>query len=151
MNTKVKTSKVHYFSLFWKICKKSGLIYIFLIFIILYFAFTTAIFYLDQSAFKDYGDALRFTFSSFFTVGYGDYTVTTTWSRILTVILIIYGAVIIAMFTAVWVNMVTVITKAKVFDEENEMYQKLCTLHTLPYEELQNLSHYFKNKKKKKD
>jgi hypothetical protein len=47
--------------------------------------------------------------------------------------------------------MVTVITKAKVFDEEDEMYQKLCTLHTLPYEELQNLSRYFKNKKKKKD
>ena len=106
MNTKVKTSKVHYFSLFWKICKKSGLIYIFLIFIILYFAFTTAIFYLDQSAFKDYGDALRFTFSSFFTVGYGDYTVTTTWSRILTVILIIYGAVI-GLISSLFIGLIT--------------------------------------------
>ena len=62
---KVKNKRIHFFSIFWQIVKKSKLIYVFLIFIFLYFAFTTAIFYLDESAFTDYGDALWFKLDAF--------------------------------------------------------------------------------------
>lgn len=141
--------KMHYVSIFWEICKKAKLTYIFAIFIVLYFAFTVAIFYLDREAFNNFGDALWFTFMSFFTVGYGDFTVTTPRSRVFTVILIIYGAVIIAMFTAVWVNMITTIAKAKVFNEQDEIYDKLCNLNDLPHDELKKISEFFKSKRKK--
>lgn len=145
----IKNKKIHYLSIFWTILKKSKLIYIFIAFIVLYFLFTIAIYYLDPEAFGNFGDALWFTFASFFTVGYGDYTVTTPFARIFTIILIIYGGVIIAIFTAIWVNMITSITKATVFDEEEEIYEKLCNLHTLSGDELKELSKFFKTKKNK--
>ena len=146
-----KRKRFHYLSIFWQICKKSKLIYVFGFFIILYFTFTIIIYFTDIDAFKyDFGNALWFTFSSFFTVGYGDFTVTTPISRIFTIILIIYGAVIIAMFTAIWVNMITIIARATVFDEQEDMYDKLCNLHKLPKDELEKISNFFKKKKDKR-
>ena len=138
--------KFHYLSTFWLITKKSKIIYIFLIFLILYFIFSAAIYYYDKTSFTSYGDALWFTFVSIFTIGYGDYTVHTTMSRILTIILVIYGSIIIAIFTAIWVNLVSQVTKATVFKEDEEMYEKLCNLDSLSEKEVKKIQSFFKNK-----
>lgn len=136
--------KIHYTYVFLKIIKKSKLIYLFLLFIILYIIFSAAIYYYDKEAFANFGDTLWFTFSSIFTVGYGDYSVHTPLSRILTTILIIYGTVIVAIFTAVWVNLVSIITKATVFEEDEKRYEQLCNLDNLDKSELKKLASFFK-------
>ena len=138
--------KIHYLSTFWFITKKSKIIYIFLLFLILYFIFSAAIYYYDKSSFSSYGDALWFTFVSIFTIGYGDYTVHTLMSRILTIILVIYGSIIIAIFTAIWVNLVSQVTKTVVFNEDQEMYDKLCNLDSLSSQEIKKIQTFFKNK-----
>ena len=54
------------------------------------------------------------------------------------------------MFTAVWVNMITAIANATVFDEQEELYDKLCNLHTLSPSDLKKISQHFKEKRNKK-
>lgn len=142
--------KVRYFSIFWNITKKSKIIYLFITFLIMYLIFTSAIYYYDKASFNNFGDALWFTFVSIFTVGYGDYTVHTALSRVLTVILIIYGSVIIAIFTAIWVNLVSQVTKATVFNQEEDVYNKLCSLESLSKEELTKISAFFKKRQEGK-
>ena len=67
-------------------------------------------------------------------------------SRILTIILVIYGSIIIAIFTAIWVNLVSQVTKATVFKEDEEMYEKLCNLDSLSEKEVKKIQNFFKNK-----
>lgn len=52
-----------------------------------------------------YGDALWFCFATVTTIGYGDFTVVGLLSRILAVILGIYGIIVVALITSVIVNL----------------------------------------------
>lgn len=143
----MQKEKVHYWKLFFKIVIKSRIQYMFIIFLALYFTFSAAIYYYDKAAFPSYGDAMWFTFVSLFTIGYGDFTVHTTLSRILTVILVIYGSVIIAVFTGIWVNLISKVTDTVVLGENKETYEKLCNLDNLDHHELKKLASLFKKKK----
>ena len=146
----MKKNKNHFLLTFWYITKKSKIIYLFITFLFVYLIFSAAIYYYDKSSFQSFGDALWFTFVSIFTIGYGDYVVHTLLSRILTVILVIYGSIIIAIFTAIWVNLVSTVTNSSTIKDQEEINEKLCKLNSLTKEELIKLETYFKNKSNKK-
>ena len=68
--------------------------------------FATAIMLsLTEESFQHYGDALWYCFSVVTTVGFGDIVATTLIGRLLTVILGIYGIIVVALITSIIVNL----------------------------------------------
>ena len=62
------------------------------------------IFYSTDASFKTYGDALWYCFAIVTTIGFGDFTTVSTFNRIFSVILGIYGIIVVAAITSVIVN-----------------------------------------------
>ena len=66
-------------------------------------AFSNVLVYTDE-AFSSYWDALWYCFAIVTTIGFGDLTPTTATGRVLSVILGIYGIVVVALITSIIVN-----------------------------------------------
>ena len=62
------------------------------------------VFMVYEPAIETFGDALWYSFAVVTTIGFGDYTAVTVIGRILTVILGIYGLIIVAILTSIIVN-----------------------------------------------
>ncbi len=62
------------------------------------------LFYTMEDGFPSYGDALWYSFAIVTTIGFGDFTVKSIIGRLLSVILGIYGLVVVAVITSVIVN-----------------------------------------------
>ena len=89
--------------------------------VLLILSFSWVLVYMDP-AFGDYGNALWYCFAVVTTVGFGDITATTLVGRILSVILGIYGIIVVALITSVIVNFYGEMKKAgpaKETDEED--------------------------------
>ena len=65
---------------------------------------TSIMFLLIEDGFNNYGDALWYCFAVVTTIGFGDFAATTVIGRILTVILGIYGIIVVALITSIIVN-----------------------------------------------
>ena len=57
-----------------------------------------------DSSFENFGDALWYCFAVVTTIGFGDFAATSLIGRILTVILGIYGIIVVALITSIIVN-----------------------------------------------
>ena len=68
------------------------------------------IFVTIEPSMSNYWDAIWYCFSVVTTVGFGDYTAVTTLGRILTVVLGLYGIVVVAILTSVIVNFYNEVT-----------------------------------------
>ena len=77
------------------------------------------LFPLFEPTITDFWDALWYCFTVITTIGFGDFYATTAIGRILTVLLGIYGIIVVAILTSVIVNYYNVITKK---DKEDEKY-----------------------------
>jgi hypothetical protein len=77
------------------------------------------LFPLFEPTITDFWDALWYCFTVITTIGFGDFYATTVIGRILTVLLGIYGIIVVAILTSVIVNYYNVITKK---DKEDEQY-----------------------------
>lgn len=62
------------------------------------------VFFMLEPTFKSYGDALWYSFAIVTTIGFGDFTAVSLVPRILSVILGLYGIVVVAAITSVIVN-----------------------------------------------
>ncbi len=62
------------------------------------------VFYRMEPQFESYGDALWYCFAIVTTIGFGDYTATTLLPRMLSVVLGIYGIVVVALITSIVVS-----------------------------------------------
>lgn len=71
-----------------------------------------------EPGFESYFDALWYCFAVVTTIGFGDYTVILPFSRFLSVILGIYGIIVVALLTSVIINFYGEIKNEKEPDEE---------------------------------
>ena len=71
--------------------------------VVLIFSFSF-IFTIFEPAMENYGDALWYSFAIVTTIGFGDISATTAVGRVLSVILGIYGIIVVALITSVIVN-----------------------------------------------
>ena len=72
-----------------------------------------------------YVDSLWYSFSVITTIGFGDVCVTTTFGRILSVILGISGIVVVALFTSLIVNFYNEMNKRREEKEMNKILEKV--------------------------
>jgi len=87
-----------------------------------------------------YGDALWYCFAAITTIGFGDFAAATHAGRILTVLLGIYGIIVIALVTGVVVNFHTQIIQVRQKNTLAAFADKLERLPELSKEELEHLS-----------
>lgn len=119
-----------------------------------YFIFIFAIGWIILLAEPDihtYRDALWYCYAAATTIGFGDVIATTAISRILSVILSIYSALVIALVTGVVVNFYNQMIKIRQEETLAAFVDKLEHLPELSKEELEDLSNRvkeFKNKRK---
>lgn len=89
--------------------------------LLLIFAFSF-VFQVIEPNIKNYGDALWYCFAVVTTIGFGDFTVLSPLSRVLSVILGIYGIVTVAVITSIIVNFYNEVRMEK--EDENIIAKK---------------------------
>jgi len=82
-------------------------------------SFSFVLLYTDTASFDgSYANALWYCFAVVTTIGFGDFTVVSTIGRILSVVLGIYGIIVVALITSIIVNFYGEMKKAPPEDEE---------------------------------
>lgn len=92
----------------------------------------------------NYGESLWYCFVAMATIGFGDITATVLFTRIITVILWLYGVGVIAIVTAVLTGFFMDAVKLKANESVKEFIDQLEHLPELSKEELQKLSNRVK-------
>ncbi|MBQ9515281.1 MAG: two pore domain potassium channel family protein [Ruminococcus sp.] len=117
----------------------TGATKIFLIFLI-FFLLSALIIMLVEPTIHTYFDSLWYCFVAISTIGFGDLTATVPVTRILTVLLWIYAAGVIAIFTAVITSFFMDAAKLRTNESARAFLDELERLPELSKEELENLS-----------
>ncbi len=131
-----------------QLLKTSGtlrLIYGFLCFFVL-IALLLPVF---EPGLKSIGDSLWFCFSSITTIGYGDLQAVTLVGRLLTVLLSLYGILLVAILTAVVVNYVTELQRSRAQKSVAKFVDALEHLEDLSHDELAELSKRIRSRRYK--
>ena len=100
------------FDILFKVMKKSMVFEILSGLAVLIMCFSFAFTYLEESM-TEYSDALWYCFAIVTTIGFGDITATSDVGRILSVILGIYGLIVVALITSIIVNFYNELNKEK--------------------------------------
>ncbi|MEG0873130.1 MAG: DUF2207 domain-containing protein [Clostridia bacterium] len=136
------------FKIMCKILRITGvdkLIYVFGIYILISSIILKAV----EPAFTSIWDGIWYCFVTFTTVGFGDLVVTTLIGKIISIILMIYGVVIVAFITGTLVNFYQEILKVKTNENISTFLDKLEKLPELSKEELTEISNLIKKRKYK--
>lgn len=129
-----------------KILKFNKLDYVILAF--LAFVLTsTLVLYIIEPQIKTVGDGLWYSFATFTTTGYGDITPVTTVGKVISVCLMLFGLVIIALFTGTLVNHYQRISEAHNKETIIHLMDKLEKLPELSKDELEVIANNIKNKR----
>lgn len=121
------------------------IIYGFLVYILL----MSAILFKIEPSIVTYFDGIWYCFVTASTVGFGDIVVTTVIGKTLSIILMIYSMLIVALITGTLVNFYQEIQKNKYKDTVSTFLNKLENLPNLSKEELQEISNNIKNRRYK--
>ena len=119
--------------------KTSGLDKIIGSFLIFYLLAALIIWLIDPNI-TNYFDSLWYSFAALSTIGFGDVTATVFITRIITVLLWIYAAIVIAIMTAVLTGYFMDAAKLKANESVQEFLSQLEHLPELSREELEALS-----------
>lgn len=94
-------------------------------------------------------EGMWYCFISFTTIGFGDIVAVTTIGKIITVLVALYGIVLVALITGVLVNYYQEINKIKMNESVEIFMDKLERLPELSKEELKEISDKVKKRKYK--
>lgn len=131
---------------FWSILKRTHADRIVTMFF-LYFLVCGAFIMIVEPGIDNSGDAIWYCFSVITSIGFGDFTAVTTLGRVATIVLGLYGVIVLAIIPGIvasyYMEIVNVRNK-----ESGEMFlHKLEHLDELSREELKELSEKVKNRK----
>ena len=127
------------FRVLQRVLRDSGANRIWLAFLVLFFA-CAAMIQIREPNIKTYGEALWYCYAVVTTIGFGDVVVQYKISRILSVVLSISAAVVIALVTGVIVNFFIQITSIRQKETLTALMDKLEHLPELSPEELEEIS-----------
>ena len=134
--------------LLWKILKSVNADKIFVGFLCFILCIAVGIEFFEPNI-NTYMDALWYCFTVITTIGFGDIVVVTTIGRVLTVVLSLYGILVVALIPGIIVSYFMEFQKRN-SDATTEMYlEKLENLDKLDKTELKELSELIKNRKYK--
>ena len=122
-----------------RVLRDTGANRIWAAFVIEFFV-SAAIIWLCEPDFHRYGDALWYLYAVVTTIGFGDFVAQHLVSRILSVLMSISAAVVIAIITGVIVNYFNHISSIRNEETLAAFMDKLEHLPELPAEELEQLS-----------
>ena len=122
-----------------RVLRDTGANRIWAAFVIEFFV-SAAIIWLCEPDFHRYGDALWYLYAVVTTIGFGDFVAQHLVSRILSVLMSISAAVVIAIITGVIVNYFNHISSIRIEETLAAFMDKLEHLPELPPEELEQLS-----------
>lgn len=94
-------------------------------------------------------DGMWYCFISFTTIGFGDIVAVTAIGKIITVIVALYGVILVALITGVLVNYYQEINRIKMKESTEVFMDKLERLPELSKEELKEISDKVKKRKYK--
>ncbi len=106
--------------LLYYILKTSGMTNVLASFLIFFFISATIIWLVDSNV-KSFFDAIWFCVAVVTTIGFGDIVVTNIVARIVTIILALYGILVIAVITGVIVYYISKILDLNKLSQENLM------------------------------
>lgn len=113
---------------------------------LLYFSITAIIIWLFDPEVQTLGDGFWYCFVCCTTIGFGDIVPSTLLSRILTVLLTVYGILIVAVIPGVIVSYVTEFNQLKLKESTAIFLDKLEHLEDLSTEELREISQTIRKK-----
>ena len=108
-----------------------------------YFAFvllSALIIWVTEPAITSYVDSLWYCYEVFSTTGFGDVVVTTFLPKILSVVITLYSALVLALITGVIVNFYTELMKRTNMETIEVFFDKIERLPELSRNELEELS-----------
>lgn len=105
--------------------------------------------YFVEPELGSYSNILWYLFASFTTIGYGDIVSTTLLGRTITVIVSLYGILIVAFIPAVIIAYYNEFKSAKKDEISAEFLEKLEHLHELSREELADISRKIRKNRNK--
>ena len=88
----------------------------------------------------NFGDALWYLFASFTTIGFGDFVAVTTAGRLITVVVALYGILVVALATGVIVGFYNELLRARAKDGLRVFVAELEHLPDLSRDELSELA-----------
>lgn len=132
----------------WKILKSTNADKIVISFIIFINIMAIAFTFVEPSI-TTYGDGLWYCFTIVSTIGFGDFYAVTTLGRICTIILSLYGILVIALIPGIIVSFYMEFIKQKSDDNISAFLEKLEHLEDLSKEELAEISSKVKSRKYK--
>ena len=111
-----------------------------------FFLLCALIFWIVEPGISTYWDALWYCFTVASTVGFGDIVVATRVSRILSMVLSLYSAVTLAIFTGVFVNYFNQLVQLRQKDSLAALADKTDRLPDMSRDELKKLSAQIKQR-----
>lgn len=116
---------------------------------VIFYLIAALIVWIFEPTISTYFDSLWYCFVAMATIGFGDITATVLITRIMTVILWIYGVAVIAVFTAVLSSYFMDAAKLRANESVQEFLSQLEDLPNLSKEELEALAQRVKEFHKK--
>lgn len=132
--------------MFWSILKSTyadRFVYGFLV----YFFISSFIIMLAEPGIHRYGEAVWYSFSVITTIGFGDFAAVTVIGRAASILLGLYGVIILAMIPGIVTSYYMEVMKMRTRESAEVFLYQLEHLEELSEEELKELSEKIKNRK----
>ncbi|MBF4995523.1 ion transporter [Arthrobacter gandavensis] len=123
----------------WQIIRVTGADVVFYGFLAVYVG-ASVVLPLFEPGIPRLGDALWYLFASFTTIGYGDFVAVTLVGRLITVVVALYGILVVALTTGVIVGFYNQLIKARTRGTLQSLVRELEHLPELSRDQLTELS-----------